>query len=115
METLLYISPWNQSYSYNVEPSQVRTRIGGGFKKQEQRSHRYTTVAKVERRLFGIELPYFEYFIREVLNDAADKYNDSYIDGNGITTGAVRIVDGKYKVKTDGRVHIVSCELELFR
>ena len=40
---------------------------------------------------------------------------DAYQDQNGLQSGPVRIVDGRYTVETDLRFHTVSCELEIFR
>ena len=113
METLLYLNPWDASYSYVVSPSQGRTQGGIGYTRQASRGHRQSNIATVTRRLMLTELSYFEYFIREVVN--AGKYIDAYQDQNGLQSGPVRIVDGRYTVETDLRFHTVSCELEIFR
>lgn len=114
MQTMQYLPPWTVSYKYGVEPSQERAKARG-FKTQTRRSHRQIMTATATRRLVLSELPYFEWFIRGLCNNGQAKFIDSYADYNGLQAGVIRIVEGSYKVDTDLREHIVTCEIEVFR
>ena len=114
MEAMNYLPPWAVDYTYNVSPSQRRTE-DRGFKRQAKKSHRNVVIANATRMLRLSEIHYFEYFVRELLNDGNDKFTDDYADANGTVTGTVRIVGGQYSVSSDSRLHIVTCELEIFR
>jgi len=111
--SLQYLPPWSIQYPYDINPSQTRT-AQRGFKRQASRGHRRTMIAQATRVLRLAELPYFEYFIREVCNDGALKFNDVYADGNGLNTGNIRLTGG-YSVSSDTRRHVVTCEIEVFR
>ena len=115
MATLLYLPAWSVGYSYGVDPSQTRTRVSQGFKRQAKDSHRHMVIADVTRKLQLSELPYFEWFVRGLANSGADKFTDSFIDHDGLQTGLIRIVNGEYSVNTDTRSHLVSCQIEIFR
>ena len=114
MSDLLYLPPWTRDYSYDIEPSVGRTSQRG-YKRQSARGHRQVMKVNVTRYLRGIEMAYFEYFIREICKDGTIKFTDSYADYNGLVTGEVRIIGG-YTVATSSlRSFTVSCELEVFR
>jgi hypothetical protein len=114
MPTLSYVNPWLVDYSYSVTPSQTRSQTPG-FTRQAQRSHRNRVVADATLLLRGIELPYFEYFVKETLKEGSLKFTGYYADANGLNTGTIRIMDGAYSVDFDGRNGRVSCQLEIFR
>lgn len=114
MPTMQYLPPWTVNYKYSVDPSQIRTGQRG-FKSQSKLSHRNIFRATVSRRLLLSQLPYFEWFVRGLCNNGESKFTDSYADQGGLQTAEMRIVDGKYSVKTDTRTHIVTCEIEVFR
>lgn len=104
---------WSVDYSYGFNPAVVRTEAG--ISSQRRVSHRSSVVASATRRLLGAELPYFEYFIREICEDGRLKFTDKYADYNGLQTGTIRILNGAYSVSTDTRTHIVTCQIEIFR
>lgn len=114
MATLSNLPAWTVNYRYNIAPNTVRTDVKGP-RVQGQKGHRLVFMADVTRRLRRAELPYFEYFVREVLNDGADKYTDSYQDQSGLQTGTVRIVNGAYKVAGDRLNWVVTARIEVFR
>ena len=114
MPTLQYIPPWTVSYSYSVEPSVIRSPSLGGRRGQVKVRDNKIVVASASRVLIGAELPYFEYFIREILKDGSLKYTDVYADHNGLNTGTVRILGGVYNVSTDKRNSTLTCDLEIF-
>ena len=108
------IRPWSIEYKYDVTPNNIRTSARG-FRRQSSGGNRHVMIASATRQLQLIELPYFEYFVREVCKDGSLKFTDVYADYNGLTTGTIRIVDGSYSVQTDTRRHLVTCEIEVFR
>ena len=114
MPTLSYVNPWAVDYSYDVAPDVTRTSTPG-FTRQKRATHRYTNKASAKLLLRGIELPYFEYFVRDTLKEGSLKFTGYYADANGLNTGTIRILDGAYSVAFDGRNGIVSCDLEIFR
>lgn len=114
MPTLSYLPPWTQSYSGNVTPAVRRTPDLGGFKRQGLTSSKKINQLSVTRRLVGSEILYFEWFVRGVLRDGADKFVDRYLTSSGLQSGTIRIIDGIYQVQTDKRRHIVTCEIEVF-
>lgn len=105
--------PWLMDYSFSVNPSVERSEERPSV--QRRSSHRSIVVADVKRMLQGAELPYFEYFVREICNEGTSKFTDVYADGNGLVTGTIRIVGGRYNVSTDTRKHVVTCQIEIFR
>lgn len=115
MPQLLYLPAWDVNYSYNTDPNVLRNSNFGGNVTQSKVTSRRIIVASAQRVLRGIELPYFEYFVRTELLDGSKKYTDVYADHNGLVTGTVRILEGRYSVSTNRRTHTVSCELEIFR
>ena len=114
METMQYLPAWSVNYAYGVSPNQRRTE-DRGYKRQRKKSHRNVVVASATRTLRLSEIHYFEHFVRDLLNDGADKFTDVYADANGLVTGTVRILGGSYTVASDGRLHTVTCDLEIFR
>lgn len=113
MPTLNYLPPWQMDYSYEVVPDVLRGSRGAPS--QRAVSNRRIVIADVSRRLLGSELPYFEWFIREICKEGTLAFTDYYADGNDLTTGLIRIVDGAYSVSTNLRRHIVQCQIEIFR
>lgn len=110
-----YLPPWQVDYSYDISPNVERSSLRGKVT-QSKKGHRRIMRASVNRLLRYSEIPYFEYFIREVNNDGAGKFTDTYQDENGtVTSGEIRIVDGAYDVVFDGRNARVSCQIEVFR
>ena len=105
--------PWLMEYAYSVNPSVERSGLLPSA--QRKTSHRSIIVADVSRMLQGAQLPYFEYFVREVCNEGSDKFTDVYADSSGIVTGTIRIIGGRYNVTTDTRKHLVTCQIEIFR
>lgn len=112
MQTILYLEPWLDSYNYEVD-SAVDRDSARGFKSQSARSHRNIKTVSVTRRLRLSQLPYFEYFVRVLLNNGNDRFIDYYADSSGLQHGVVRIVGGSYSVKTDTLTHVVTCDLEV--
>ena len=108
------IRPWSIEYQYDVTPNNTRTSQRG-FRRQASGGNRHIMLANATRQLQLIELPYFEYFVREVCKEGSLKFTDAYADYNGLTTGTIRIVDGSYSVQTDTRRHTVTCQIEVFR
>jgi hypothetical protein len=106
--------PWSIDWQFSQENPITRTSFRG-FKRQARFSKRQVTLAPATRKLTGIELPYFESFVRNQANDGQLKFIDKYKDGGGVQSGTVRIVNGKYTVVTNGINHTVSCQLEVFR
>ena len=115
MPTLQYMPAWTVEYNYQTTPGVIRTPSLGGYQSQSNIRNLRVVVATAQRVLQGVELMYFEWFIRGVLNDGSLKFTDVYADHNGLQTGTVRIKDGVYNVDTDKRKHTVTCELEIFR
>lgn len=115
MPSLLYLPPWDVAYDYSTTPAVERTPDLGGFTRQSRVSLKRVVIANARRVLRGAELPYFEAFVREILNDGSLKFTDTYADHTGLATGIVRIVDGVYSVSTDKITHVVSCQIEIFR
>lgn len=115
MPTLQYLPPWSVDYSYGTDPSVIRTRNSGGYVRQSRVMNKRIVTASATRELNGIELPYFEYFVRTELLDGSKKFTDSYADHNGLVVGTIRILGGEYSVRTNRRGHTVSCEIEIFR
>lgn len=114
MIELQYLPPWTQSYKIEAAPSQVRTKQRYGYKNQSKRSHRQLNVVDVERRLLGIQMPYFEWFFKDVIQDGKLKFVDSYADENGLVTDKeIQIIDG-YTVSTDLRTYVVKCRIKLY-
>lgn len=113
MPTLQYLPAWSVEYQYGVRPNTIRTRSGKAV--QRRMSHKNIVRASASLRLLGAQLPYFEYFVREVCNDGQLAFTGYYADQNGLNSGKIRILDGAYSVQTDYRRHIISCELEIFR
>lgn len=114
MATLLYLPPWSIDYSMTQENAVTRTQHKG-FKRQSSFSHKKVSIVSVTRRLYGAQLPYFEHFIRTLEEDGSLPFTDSYKDGAGVQSGLMRIVNGAYKVDTNGLNHVVSCNIEVFR
>lgn len=114
MPTLEHLPPWTVEYSYEVDPSVLRTPELGGYRRQSKVTNRRVVMATAQRILKGAELPYFEWFVIGVCNSGASKFEDAYADHNGLQVGTVRIVGGSYEVSTDKREHTVTCELEIF-
>jgi hypothetical protein len=114
MATLLHLPPWAIDYSMTQENAVTRTKRKG-FKRQSSYSHRKVSVVSVTRRLYGAQLPYFEHFVRTILVDGSLSFTDLYKDGSGVQSGTMRIIDGAYKVTTNGLNHVVSCTIEVFR
>lgn len=115
MPTLEHLPPWTVSYDYNVSPAVVRMQGTDGRRANRKVSHRRTVIANATRQLKWAELPYFEWFIRGICNEGANKFTDVYADHNGLQTGTIRLLDGAYSVSTDLRRHTVTCQLEIFR
>ena len=115
MPTLNYLPPWSIDYSYETDPSIVRSSSRGGYIRQAAVMNKRIILVTAQRELNGIELPYFEYFVRTELVDGSKKYTDVYADHNGLVTGTVRILEGRYRVRTNRRSHTISCDLEIFR
>lgn len=105
--------PWSVEYDYSIDPGVVRT--DGRASTQRKASHRRVMLGNATRVLQFSQLPYFEYFIRELCNDGADKFTDVYADYNGLVTGSIRLYNGSYSVQTNTRRHIVTCQIEIFR
>lgn len=106
--------PWAIDWSFSLENPTTRTSYRG-FRRQARFSKKKVTLASATRKLTGIELPYFESFVRNQANDGQLKFTDKYKDGGGVQSGLVRIVNGSYTVTTNGTNHTVSCQLEVFR
>lgn len=115
LPALANLPPWSSRYGYKVRPSVVRTANRGGATTQRKRSHRKIMIGDVELRLKGAELPYFEWFVRGICNNGQSKFYGQYVDGDGVKTGIIRIVGGKYSVSTDLVKHTVKCQIEIFR
>jgi hypothetical protein len=115
MPTLQYIPGWTVEYDYSTDPSIVRSIDNGGFRKQSKVGSNRIVIANAQRTLQGSELMYFEWFVRDIINEGSLKFTDSYADHNGLQSGTVRIKDGVYDVTTNKLSHVVSCELEIFR
>lgn len=114
MPTLSYVNPWLVEYEYEIAPSQTRTSTPG-YTRQAKRSHRNTMIANASILLRGVELPYFEYFVKEMLKEGSLKFTGYYADAYGLNTGTIRILNGSYNVNFDGRNGVVTCQLEVFR
>lgn len=113
MPTLNYMPAWGVDYSYDVQPAVIRTETG--YSRQRRISQKRIIVASARRVLRGAELPYFEWFVRNICNDGQLAFADYYADGTGLVAGLVRIMNGAYNVSSDTRNHIITCELEIFR
>jgi hypothetical protein len=113
MPTLNYLPPWSIDYAFEVVPDVIRG--GMAYPSQRAGSNKRIVMADVTRRLVGAELPYFEWFIREICSEGSLAFTDYYADGDGVASGTIRIVDGAYSVSTNLRRHIVQCRIEIFR
>ena len=116
LTTVTDFQPWSLSYEISHGNAVTRTRQRG-FKKQQAYSHREIMLVDATRRLVGIELPFFESFIRTEAEDGRLAFTDKYKDGGGVQSGLVRIVGGSYTVNAvnSNFVWDVSCQLEVFR
>lgn len=114
MPTLSYLPPWQATYSFESNAGIVRTDNFRSFTRQSNINGRRVRIAEATRVLRGIELSYFEYFVRNECKDGALKFTDYYVDHTGLQTGLIRIVEGSYTVQTDLRNHTVTCQIEVF-
>lgn len=114
LTTVTDFPPWSIDYTFDQENAVTRSQ-GRGLKKQARYSKKQVTTASATRKLTGIELPYFEYFIRNECIDGSIKFTDRYKDGSGVQIGTIRIVNGAYTVVTNGINHTVTCQIEVFR
>jgi hypothetical protein len=116
---LLYLPPWTQDYTSRVMPNVMQPEQRGNiWQFGSVRQRRYSQFNKQEisvtRKLKGNELPYFEWFIYNYCNRGADSFYDKIIDETGvIATALIRIIDGKYRVATNGKGHTISCNIEV--
>lgn len=111
MTTLSYFDPWVINYSSTVN-NPVRRTDGLGKKVQTKNSHREIVTALATRVLQGAQVPYLEYFLREVADGG--KFTDYYADGNGTQQGEIRLVGG-YRITPFGSYSLIECEIEVFR
>ena len=115
MLELMHLRPWNVEYSYSVAANNI-TSTGAGKIQRRGLSHRRIMRAQVSRALFGMEVPYFESFIKTHLNDCSNKFIDKYADGDGLVqSGVMRIIDGAYSCEKNVKGAVFSCEVEIFR
>jgi hypothetical protein len=114
LTTVTDFPPWAIDYASAIQNPVTRTQQRG-FSRQSSFSQRRVTTVSASRRLAGIELPFFESFVRTQCNDGQLSFTDRYKDGDGVQTGIIRIVDGYYSVSTNGRNHVVTCVIEVFR
>jgi len=115
MLELTHLKPWIVDYSYSVGANNVSSS-GVGVRAKRGLSRRRIMRAQVSRRLFGLEVLYFEGFIKTKLKDCSQKFIDKYADGEGLVqSGVMRIIDGSYSAVHDIRGAVVSCEIEVFR
>jgi hypothetical protein len=106
---------WRIEYSDEYYNAVARTTLDG-IKTQRRVSQRQSEIVSVSLTLYGAELPVFEYFVQEILNDGQDFFTGSYIDSGQIITGSVRLVGGAYQVSAiTGRDWQISCQIEVVR
>lgn len=103
--------PWSIDYVISVENPVVATS-SVGYRRQQSYSNRKITRAAVSRRLTGIELPFFEWFVRDEIDNGALPFTDKYKDGLGVQSGKIRLLTN-YQVTTNGKNHTVECEVEI--
>lgn len=116
LTTVTDFQPWSLDYTIRHGNAVTRTKMRG-YKKQQSYSHREVMIVDATRRLVGVELPYFESFVRTELDEGSLAFTDKYKDGGGVQSGTVRIVGGSYRVDSGGANFVwdVSCQLEVFR
>jgi len=110
MSTLSYFDPWLISYNQSVR-NPVRRTENIGKKTQGKNSHREIVTASASRVLIGAQVPYFEYFIREVADGG--KFTDYYADGSGVQQGEIRIIGG-YRISPSNGHFVIDCDIEVF-
>lgn len=115
LTTVADFPPWSISYSYSENNPVVRTASSMGYVRQSNRGHKAITVASAVRILTGIQLQYFESFVRGQTDYGQQAFTDKYKDGGGVQSGLIRIVGGSYSVSTKDKIFEVSCSLEVFR
>jgi hypothetical protein len=115
MEDWPSVLPIWVSYRSAYENAVRRTNIAGA-KAQRRVSERALEKISVSLRLSGTELPFFEYFVQELLGEGQDFFNGSYLDNGEVQQGLIRIVGGRYTVTAEStRYWRVSCQIEVRR
>ena len=106
---------WRIEYSAEYINAVARTSFSG-IKSQRKIADRNAEIAAVSLILYGAQLPVFEYFVQEVLNEGQDFFNADYIANGAVNTGLVRIVGGSYNVTAvTGRDWQIDCQIEVTR
>lgn len=103
--------PWSIDYVISVE-APIAVTEQKGYRRQENYAKRKITKAAVSRRLTGIELPFWEWFVRDKINSGQLSFTDKYKNGGGVQTGETRLLTN-YSVETNGKNHTVKCEVEI--
>lgn len=116
METWPSVLPaWSIGYSSSYRNAVARTSLKGKVT-QERISQRNNEIVSASLRLYGAELPLFEYFVQEILNEGQDFFTGTYLD-NGVTeSGSMRIVGGRYQVQAiTTSTWAITCNVEVVR
>ena len=105
---------WDFAYSGENSPAVIRSSLPGHVE-QRKISNKVKKTISVSLILEGVELPMFEYFVRDLCNEGTDKFYGKYKDGNGMVTGVMRLIGGAYDVKNiTPSIQRVSCTVEVF-
>jgi len=113
MPTMQYLSPWEQTYSFQVEKDFVGTDTGYHVQRSDFQENEIV-VAELTRRLWRFELGYWEYFIRVLCKEGSLKFTDYFADGQGLRQIEIRLIDGSYDVQSDdSRKFTINCSAEV--
>lgn len=111
MSELLYLKPWQIGATITVRNAVVGSDFIGK-KTQSRFSSREIITAKVKRTLQGLQVPYFEYFLRSVADGGI--FEDYYSDGTGTKKGEMRAIGG-YTITPRGKYFVIECTIEIYR
>jgi hypothetical protein len=100
------------NYSWSIDLPIIRSDLQGHVD-QRLVSHRELITFPTTLILYGVQLPLFEFFIRELCNEGNAYFNGYYLTESGEQSGVMRLVNGAYNVITDGLVSTVTCSVEL--
>lgn len=106
------MKPWSIDWTTAIESDSVQSGLTGRL---EQRRHtrRRSIIVSASRILYGVELIRWEKIARIDTCYGQKSFRDIYELRGQQKNGEMRLVDGAYSYVTDGRNHVVSCELEL--
>jgi hypothetical protein len=105
---------WATAYNVAVSPAILRDNAQKGAVDQRRISHRNVEVLSASLQLFGIQLPIFEHFIRDLNNEGTAIFIGPYKKGDTFYDGKMKISRGRYMVKfISAGVYSISCSVEI--